>query len=236
MRIGWVIKYHKQGPDSVVGEDGAGEDEHCEAYKAVELVDWVSDLVWFGVNWGRGRTGLLAPILEAVWFLVLICLFKLGAFLSRSIVQCSSPIHSPRFDSPPGLCRRPGQGPAGSEVAWHLIPAFHVTGQPFAITGQSNNNPLSPPPKHHPLHPTTHSHRSETSKTNPSKEKNKTICGSSTGVRLVPSAAAAPTPRAGACPRRMESKQQTRADWMLTDMLLCSLGHDRPARAGKQAR
>ena len=143
---------------------------------------------------------------------------------------------TPLDSIPPRLCRRPSQGPAGSEVAWHLIPAFHVTGQPFAITGQSNNNPLSPPPKHHPLHPTTHSHRSETSKTNPSKEKNKTICGSSTGVRLVPSAAAAPTPRAGACPRRMESKQQTRADWMLTDMLLCSLGHARPARAGKQAR
>jgi len=30
-------KYHKQGPDSVVGEDGASEDEHCEAYEAVEL-------------------------------------------------------------------------------------------------------------------------------------------------------------------------------------------------------
>ena len=32
-------KYHKQGPDSVVGEDGAGEDEHCEAYEAVELLE-----------------------------------------------------------------------------------------------------------------------------------------------------------------------------------------------------
>ena len=38
MRIGWVTKYHKQGPDGVVGEDGAGDNKHCEAYETVELV------------------------------------------------------------------------------------------------------------------------------------------------------------------------------------------------------
>lgn len=29
--------YHEQCPDGVVEEDGRGEDEHCEAYCAVEL-------------------------------------------------------------------------------------------------------------------------------------------------------------------------------------------------------
>lgn len=33
--------YHEQSPDGVVGENGAGEDEHCEAYEAVELVGLV---------------------------------------------------------------------------------------------------------------------------------------------------------------------------------------------------
>ena len=33
-----VDERHEEGPDCVVGEDGAGEDEHCEAYEAVELV------------------------------------------------------------------------------------------------------------------------------------------------------------------------------------------------------
>lgn len=31
------ISYHEQSPDGVVGEDCAGEDEHGEAYDAVEL-------------------------------------------------------------------------------------------------------------------------------------------------------------------------------------------------------
>lgn len=30
--------YHKKSPDSVVGEDGAGDNKHCEAYETVELV------------------------------------------------------------------------------------------------------------------------------------------------------------------------------------------------------
>lgn len=30
--------YHKKSPDGVVGEDGAGDDKHCEAYETVELV------------------------------------------------------------------------------------------------------------------------------------------------------------------------------------------------------
>ena len=30
--------YHKKSPDGVVGEDGAGDNEHCEAYETVELV------------------------------------------------------------------------------------------------------------------------------------------------------------------------------------------------------
>ena len=29
---------HKESPDSVVGEDGAGDNKHCEAYETVELV------------------------------------------------------------------------------------------------------------------------------------------------------------------------------------------------------
>ena len=30
--------YHEKSPDGVVGEDGAGDNKHCEAYKTVELV------------------------------------------------------------------------------------------------------------------------------------------------------------------------------------------------------
>lgn len=33
-----VDERHEKRPDGVVGEDGAGDDEHCEAYEAVELV------------------------------------------------------------------------------------------------------------------------------------------------------------------------------------------------------
>lgn len=32
--------YHKKSPDGVVGEDEAGDDEHGEAYDAVELEGW----------------------------------------------------------------------------------------------------------------------------------------------------------------------------------------------------
>jgi hypothetical protein len=57
--------YHEKSPDGVVGEDGAGEDEHCEAYEAVELVGgWlVSGFVgcWL-VCCGVFLTGLLAPM------------------------------------------------------------------------------------------------------------------------------------------------------------------------------
>lgn len=30
--------HHEESPDGVVGEDGAGDYEHCEAYETVELV------------------------------------------------------------------------------------------------------------------------------------------------------------------------------------------------------
>ena len=30
--------YHEESPDGVVGEDGAGDNKHCEAYETVELV------------------------------------------------------------------------------------------------------------------------------------------------------------------------------------------------------
>lgn len=30
--------HHKKSPDCVVGEDGAGDNKHCEAYETVELV------------------------------------------------------------------------------------------------------------------------------------------------------------------------------------------------------
>jgi hypothetical protein len=57
--------YHEESPDGVVGEDGAGEDEHCEAYEAVELVGdgWLV-FWWFlvGCFGGVFLTGLLAPI------------------------------------------------------------------------------------------------------------------------------------------------------------------------------
>jgi hypothetical protein len=59
--------YHEESPDGVVGEYGAGEDEHCEAYEAVELVGggWLVGLFcWlllFGLV-GCFLTGLLAPM------------------------------------------------------------------------------------------------------------------------------------------------------------------------------
>lgn len=61
-----MIRYHEQCPDGVVGEDGAGEDEHCEAYEAVEL--WWIDLVSF---W----SGLLVEVLDVLgcwrpWWIV----------------------------------------------------------------------------------------------------------------------------------------------------------------------
>ena len=30
--------YHKKSPDGVVGEDGAGDNKHCEADETIELV------------------------------------------------------------------------------------------------------------------------------------------------------------------------------------------------------
>jgi hypothetical protein len=61
--------YHEESPDGVVGEDGAGEDEHCEAYEAVELVGfgWLVGLVVFG--WfvvGCFLLGCWRPCLEGV--------------------------------------------------------------------------------------------------------------------------------------------------------------------------
>jgi hypothetical protein len=48
------LVYHEKSPDSVVGEDGAGEDEHCEAYEAVELVGfvWLVFCDYWLIRWG----------------------------------------------------------------------------------------------------------------------------------------------------------------------------------------
>lgn len=35
---GFRRSYHEKSPDSVVGEDSAGDNKHCEAYETVELV------------------------------------------------------------------------------------------------------------------------------------------------------------------------------------------------------
>jgi hypothetical protein len=82
--------YHKKSPDSVVGEDGAGEDEHGEAYEAVELVGvWLVSvllvIVWIG---GVLLTGLPAPIFEVSF----VCSFSWRCLL-RSIVWVRIDVH-----------------------------------------------------------------------------------------------------------------------------------------------
>lgn len=47
-----VDEGHEEGPDGVVEENGGGDDEHCEAYYAVEL--------WLGrdvLAWSEGFAG-----------------------------------------------------------------------------------------------------------------------------------------------------------------------------------
>lgn len=73
----WVDKYHEKSPDGVVGEDGAGEDEHCEAYEAVELVG--VGLLAFVVFWG-----LLEGFVQGCWRPFLDCYFG----CSVSLINC----------------------------------------------------------------------------------------------------------------------------------------------------
>ena len=87
------------------------------------------------------------------------------------------------LDHPPRLCRRcQGQGPAGSEVAWH--PGFPCDRPTACHYRTSNNTPVIAAAS--PFHSTTlHPPCEEIPNRNENPErKNRTLCGSSTGVSL----------------------------------------------------
>jgi hypothetical protein len=151
--LGWGgVEYHKQGPDGIVGEDGAGEDEHSEAYEAVELLGWVSGLV-LGVCL-LGEVGLLGcwrPCWRVCDFLVSFDLFVCsseGCFSGLFNVLVNSIIPSIRFPPPDYVVAGARDQLAVKSLG--ILSGFPCDRPTVCHYRTSNNNPLSSPPPHHP--------------------------------------------------------------------------------------